>query len=306
MEASVLLGGISAFRQCVHRLSHCDSVYAYDVKQSTRRNHMSIKITFEGLCAFFTRNLLQQSSLLIGLVEVSDSTLPLTEFHIPKIQIKEEGSEEVLVEYTGISGKNRLTGDVFLHLISENEVVAPNLSSVLGLNDNPTLLDIEKDLYPQEDLNINPRKSRALLHVNNGVLSPNLSRILANSPPVFEALEYRQLNPDGTFTVLPITIGRKLLYSAQIAVEIPKKGYAILHFAEGADDFVFKGDRNYEVAVTSLSQASLNPETIEINHFQYFYRLANNVPSKIIVPELQPGGENGTPPCMHGGFGDTP
>ena len=58
---------------------------------------MSIKITFEGLCAFFTKNLPQQS-LLVGLIEVSDSLLPLTEFHIPKIVIKEDGSEQIIAE----------------------------------------------------------------------------------------------------------------------------------------------------------------------------------------------------------------
>lgn len=266
---------------------------------------MSIKITFEGLCAFFTKNLPQQS-LLVGLVEVSDSLLPLSEFHIPKIAIKEEGSEQIVAEYTGISGRKCLKGDVFLDLISESKIVAPNLSSELGFNGNPTLLDVKADLYPHEELNINPRKSRALLHINHGVLSPNLLPNAANSEPMFENLEYHQLDPNGNTTLLTLTVERKLLYSAQIMVNVQKKGYAVLHFAEGADDFVFKGDRNYEVAITSLSEASLRPETMEINHFQYYYTLADNAPNRIIVPELPPGGDNGNPACMHGEFGDLP
>ena len=262
---------------------------------------MSINITFEGLCAFFTKNLLLDHRLVVGLIEVSDSNLPLTEFHIPRIEITDKSSKEI-VEYTGISGRRCLKGEVFLHLILKNEILAPDLISKLGADNNATLLDIEKDLYPHVSLSTNPQKCRALLYINNGVLSQNGIQEFDPSD-----LEYHELKPDGTSSRLPdVSVSRKLLYSAKIVIDLPKNSYAVLHFAEGADDFVFKADREYQVTATSFSQASTVPETIEINHFQYYYKLVGNIPNKIIVPELTPGGQNGNPYCMNGGFGNSP
>lgn len=249
-----------------------------------------IEITFDGLCPFFTKHV-SEHRLMVGVLGIFGAGLVT---HTPTLTILEENTPEPVVYKTKF-GRNGLSGEAFLHLFSEEGMVSGDLSQALDLK----LLDVETELYPDEELAIDTGKCQVRLHFSNGILSPMQS----TSVRFFDQMED---------TLIPELLPKSYTYNAKLEVEIPEGSYAVLHFNGEADDFVFKAGRNYVITVESLPLHDHHEDTadhhegMEINHFQYFYRLASNQPDRIIVPKRTvKGPSGGTPDCMLGDFGNT-
>jgi hypothetical protein len=90
--------------------------------------------------------------------------------------------------------------------------------------------------------------------------------------------------------------------SAGLDVFVPEQGYAVLHFSGGANDFVFKGGKNYKVTVTNKASSFTS------QHFQYLYRILDQPPTSRLVPVgavTKATGNlytQGDPFCMNGWF----
>lgn len=244
-----------------------------------------IEITFEGLCAFFSKHLTEtEHRLTVGLIGIWGAT-DIT--HIPTLTIEDEVSETTV--YSGKHCRTGLTGDVYLHFLTEDGSVENDIAK----NSTVSLLDVES-LYEPGELGINPEKCQARLHFRNGTLSQIRSSRVEFKDPIGNPI-------DGHEDVEEFT------YSVKLEIPIPESCYPILHFDSGANDFVFNADRNYIITVTSLPNPLHPGEHAQTpqNHFQYFYRIADNRPATLILPNPADGHEDGRPWCMLGEFGGT-
>jgi len=238
----------------------------------------NVKFTFEGLCPFFTKHI-PEHRLMIGLIGIYE---PNEVMHVPTLAIFEEGFPEPTI-YRGNSIRKLLTGDVFFHLRSNDSLAADDIVADNSVN----LLDIER-LYEPGALAVDPQRCQARLHFNHGALSQIESNLV------------KFVDQHGDLLDRP---PERLSYNLKLEIPVPEQSYAVLHFEGETDDFVFKGGRNYRVAITSLPQHIDHDD--ETNHFQYFYSLAGNTPDTIIIPEQANEEDEGRPFCMLGGFGNT-
>ena len=261
-----------------------------------------IEVTFEGLCAVFTKHL-PEHRLMVGLVGVwgADDVI-----HVPTLSISEEGVSETTV-YSGRSCRRSLSGDVYLRLLSDDSPIANDIEG-----SNANLLDVE-GFYSEGtlgELDIDPQKCQARLHFGNGTLSQMKPTRVVITDSLGNPLTDLDGNPianlggnqvtdsEGNLTPLEFT------YNVMLEVPIPEMCYPVLHFDGEADDFIFKANRNYIITITSLPQPGGHTHALQ-NHFQYFYRLASSDPAKTVVPNPLDEPDNGGPWCMLGGFGDT-
>src|SRR5262245_34573469 len=250
----------------------------------------TIEFTFEGLCPFFTRGLTEEKSLMVGLIGVFEAN-EVT--HTPTLRIFEQSFPEPIT-YRGTTSRMLLTGDAYLHIVSNDGIPARNITA----DSSVKLLDIET-LYDTETLVIDPQGCQARLHFNNGVLSqirPNRVRVQALDHPMATEDEEEEGEVEEVQS-------EDFSYSVKLVITIPKDSYAVLHFQGDTDDYVFKAGRNYRVEVCSLPQPGNHDH--QVNHFKYFYRLVENPPDTILVPEDVFEPDSGDPTCMLASFGKT-
>lgn len=216
-----------------------------------------ITFEFEDLCAFFTKD---PTRLMVGMI-ATDNEAP-EDVHCPHIIIKENGV--VKHEYHNFS---EINGDISLDIYPESQ---PFTYYVPRSARDPrqsfdTAVDIQTQLYPGEALNADAKRCRARLHFNSGTLYTSAYAVNA----VFADAKSQTPVTSG-----PSTIATKV----GLDVQVPKDGYAVLHFHGEAEDFVFKGDRNYQVEVVNRAEA------IDFNHFQYFYNIVTPKPKRKLIP----------------------
>lgn len=217
----------------------------------------TISITFEDLCALFTK---YPDRLMVGMISTDNE--PPEHVHRPRIIIKENGV--VRREYHNFS---EIHGDISLDVYPESKPFTRHTprSARDPRQSFDTVVDIQKHLYPGEGLNADAKRCRARLHFNTGTLYSCAHAINA----VFADTK-TQTPADHA----PSTIATK----AGLDIEVPKNGYAVLHFHNDTEDFVFKGGRNYQVEVVNRADA------IDFNHFHYFYNIVTPKPKRKLVP----------------------
>lgn len=239
----------------------------------------TINFTFEDLCAFFTKH---PSRLMVGMI-ATDNEAP-QDVHHPHIVIKENGV--VRREYNGFS---EINGDISLDVYPKSEPLkhyTPRSPRDKRQSFN-TVVDFEKQLYPENAFKADAKRCRARLHFDNGELytcAHAVNAVFADS------------KTHTPYSKVP-TIGTK----AGLDVQVPKDGYAVLHFNNDTEDFVFKGGRNYQVEVVNRAEA------VDFNHFRYFYNIVSPKPKQRVIPISAQGvGVNvrlGDWVCLIGAFG---
>jgi hypothetical protein len=217
----------------------------------------TISFTFEDLCALFTK---YPSRLMVGMIS-TDSEAP-EHVHRPHIAIKQNGV--VKREYRGF---DEVHGDITLDVHPKGRPLSRHTPRSGRDRRQPfnLVVDIEKQLYAGEALRPDARACRARLHFRNGELYAREHAVNAS----FADLRTRRPSADA-----PSAVATKV----GLDVEVPEDGYAVLHFEGETEDFVFKGDRNYEVEVVNRADA------ITLNHFQYFYDIVRPKPKQKLVP----------------------
>lgn len=238
-----------------------------------------ISFTFEDLCAFFTKH---KSRLMVGLI-ATDNEAP-QDIHQPHLVIKENGI--VRREYHGFS---EINGDISLDIYPRHEPLThyESKSSRDKRQSFGSVVDFENQLYPTNDFQADSKRCRARLHFNSGELytcAHAVNAVFADS------------KTHSPYTKVP-SIGTK----AGLDVQIPRNGYAVLHFYNDTEDFVFKGGRSYQVEVINRAEA------VDFNHFRFFYNIVTPKPKKKLIPISAQGvGVNvrmGDWVCLIGAFG---
>ena len=216
----------------------------------------AVSFTFEDLCAFFTK---YPSRLMVGMI-ATDNESP-QDIHQPHIVIKENGV--IRREYHGFS---EINGDIIFDVYPASTPLThyKSKSSRDKKQSFKSVIDFEKDLYPKDTFQADAKRCRARLHFNNGELytcAHAINAVFADS---------KTHTPHTKVT----SIGTK----AGLDIQIPKKGYAVLHFNNETEDFVFKGGRNYQVEVINRAEA------VDFNHFRYFYNIVSPKPKHKLIP----------------------
>lgn len=239
----------------------------------------TINFTFEDLCAFFTKH---PSRLMVGMI-ATDNEAP-QDVHSPHIVIKENGV--VRKEYNGFS---QINGDISLDVYPESQPLThyiPRSPRDKRQSFN-TVVDFEKQLYPENTFKADAKRCRARLHFNNGELytcAHAINAVFADSK-----------------THAPHSKVPTIATKAGLDVALPRDGYAVLHFNNDTEDFVFKGGRNYQVEVINRAEA------VDFNHFRFFYNIVSPKPRQRVIPISAQGvGANvrlGDWACLVGAFG---
>lgn len=217
----------------------------------------TIHFTFEDLCAFFTR---YPSRLMVGMISTENEAPQ--DIHRPSIVIKENGV--VKREYHDFS---EINGDITLDVYPKGESFKRYVprSARDPRQSFDLVVDIEKQLYPRDKMIADAKACRARIYFNNG----ELYTCTYATNTVFADAKTKQ--PDGRD---PLPAASK----AGLDVEVPNYGYAVLHFSNDTDDFVFKGGRDYEVEIVNRAQA------IDFHHFAYFYNIVRPKPKHRLIP----------------------
>ncbi len=243
-----------------------------------------IRFSFEDLCAFFSR---YSSRLMVGLIS-TDGELA-ENVHRPHIIIKRNGVVER--EYHTCA---EISGDICLEVFPEGKPLSRHAPESPGDPRRPfsMLVDIEKDLHPEEKLHIDPMLCHTRLYFRNGDLYSTNQYANARFADVKTGQVCDHAPEDVT-----VKVG--------LDVEIPDGGYARLRFFNGTEDFIFEGGSDYEVEVTNLAEA------ITGEHFKYFYNIAHPRPERMWYFAngeslgLPAFGTQGRTGCSVGGFGST-
>jgi hypothetical protein len=211
----------------------------------------TIKFHFEDLCAFFSR---YESRLMVGLIS-TEGEAP-ENVHEPRITIKRNGVVER--EYQTF---DEINGDIILEVLPEGKPLSRYTPQSAGDPRRPfsKLVDIENDLHPQEQLNVDPGLCIARLYFRNGEIF--------TTDPLTNA-RFVDIKT-GQFCENAPT---ELSANAGIEVEIPKDGYARLRFLNGTEDFIFQSGSDYEVEVINHAEANTG------EHFRFFYNVINPKP----------------------------
>jgi len=214
----------------------------------------TIRFNFEDLCAFFSSN---TSRLMVGLIS-TDGEAP-ENVHQPRITIKRNGVVER--EYRTFA---EINGDIVFEVFPKGKPLSRYSPQSLGDPRRPfsMLVDIENDLHPQEKLNVDPRLCRARLYFKNGEL--------------YTTDPFTNASFVDTLTGKSCENGPKeLAAKAHIDVEIPKDGYARLHFLNETEDFFFQSGSDYEVEIINEAEA------ISGEHFRYYYNIISPKPEQM-------------------------
>lgn len=242
----------------------------------------TIRFTFEDLLAFFTK---YPSRLMVGMI-ATDKAAP-EDVHQPHIVIKENGV--VKREYRSFAEVN---GDISLDVYPEAEPLkhyTPR-SARDPRQSFDTVVDIENHLYPGVAMQADAKACRARMHFSNGELYTSGHAINT----VFADAKTKQ-----PVAGAPSTVATK----AGLDVHVPSDGYAVLHFHNDTDDFVFKGGRDYQVEVLNRAPA------IDFSHFRFTYDIVRPKPKSRLIPISAQGiGANikmGDWACMIRAFGNS-
>jgi hypothetical protein len=214
----------------------------------------TIRFSFEDLCAFFSR---YPERLMVGMIS-TDGEAP-EHVHQPHIIIKRNGVVER--EYHTFA---EINGDICLEVFPEGKPLSRYAPELPGDPHRPLrmLVDIEKDLHPNEKLQVDPMLCRARLYFRNGELYSTNPIINARFADVKTGQVCEHARED-----LTIKVG--------LDVEIPDDGHAALRFFNGTEDFIFQSGSDYEVDVTNLAEA------ITGDHFRYFYNIVHPQPERM-------------------------
>jgi hypothetical protein len=214
----------------------------------------TIRFSFEDLCAFFSR---YSSRLMVGLIS-TDGEAP-EHIHQPHIIIKRDGV--VVREYHTWA---EINGDICLEVFPEGKPLSRHTPESSGDWRRPfgMLVDIEKDLHPEEKLQVDPELCRARLYFRNGELY---------STNQFADVRFADMKTGRMCEHAP----EEMTVKAGLEVEIPEDGYARLQFFNGTEDFTFRSGSDYEVEVINLAQA------ITGDHFKYFYNVVSPQPERM-------------------------
>jgi len=214
----------------------------------------TIRFSFEDLCAFFSR---YPERLMVGLISTDDEEPE--NVHQPHLIIKRNGLIER--EYHNFA---EVSGDICLEVFPEGKPLTRYQSQALSDPRRPfsMLVDLERDLHPQETLQVDPMSCRARLYFKNGELYSTTPFTDAKFADVKTGRVCEHAPADFT-----IKVG--------LDVEIPDDGYAVLRSFNGTEDFVFRSGSDYEVEVTNMAEA------ITGDHFRYFYNIMNPKPEQM-------------------------
>jgi hypothetical protein len=244
----------------------------------------TIRFTFDDLCAFFSR---YHSRLMVGMIS-TDGEAP-EHVHQPHIIIRRNGLVER--EYHSWA---EINGDICLEVFPEGKPLSRYKPQSRSDWRRPfsMIVDIEKDLHPNEKLQVNPRLCRARLYFRNGELYS--TKPLTN-------VRFADVKTGQVCGHAP----REMAVNGGLDVEIPEDGYAILRFFNGTEDFIFGSGSDYEVEVTNLAPA------ITGEHSKYFYNIVQPKPERMWyftagdrlgLPAL---GTSGQQMCSAESFGST-
>jgi hypothetical protein len=213
-----------------------------------------IRLSFEDLCAFFTR---YPSRLMVGLI-ATDGEAP-EHIHQPHIIIKQNG--EVKREYHTFA---EIHGDIALEVFPEGKPLSRYAPISLSDPRRPIsmLVDIEQDLHPKEKLEVDPRLCRARLYFRNGELYATNQ---------FTNVRFAEVKTGQACESAPT----ELATHVGLDVEIPEGGYAALRFFNETEDFIFESGGDYEVEITNQAEA------ITGDHFKYFYEIVRPQPQQM-------------------------
>lgn len=214
----------------------------------------TIRFNFDDLCAFFSR---YSSRLMVGMIS-TDGEAP-EHVHEPHIIIKRNGVVER--EYQTWA---EINGDICLEVFPEGKPLNRYTPESLSDPRRPfnMIVDIEKDLHPNEKLQADPRLCRARFYFRNGEL-------YSTNP--FVNARYSDMKTGQVCGHAP----EKVTVNGGLDVEIPMNGYATLRFFNGTEDFTFQSGSDYEVEVTNRAEA------ITGNHFKYFYNIVHPKPEQM-------------------------
>jgi hypothetical protein len=214
----------------------------------------TVRFNFDDLCAFFSR---YSSRLMVGMISTDGE--PPEHVHQPHIIISRNGVVER--EY---HTWDEINGDICLEVspngkpLSHYEPQSPSdwrRPFSMGV-------DLEKDLHPTENLQIDPGLCRARFYFRNGELYSTDQIINAR---------FADMKTGQVCGHAPTEITAR----AGLDVEIPENGYARLRFFNGTEDFIFRDGSDYEVRVTNLAEA------ITGDHLNYYYNIARSKPEKM-------------------------
>jgi hypothetical protein len=214
----------------------------------------TIRFNFDDLCVFFSR---YTERLMVGMIS-TDEEAP-EHVHQPHIIIKRDGVVER--EYHTFA---EINGEICLEVFPEGE---PLSRYVPQSPSDPRcsfdmMVDLRKDLHPNEKLELDPKLCRARLYFKNGEL-------YSTNPYTdvrFADVKTGQVCEHGP---------KEMTVNVGLDVEIPEEGYAVLRFFNGTENFIFRSGSNYEVEVTNRAEA------ITGDHFKYFYNIVSPQPEHI-------------------------
>jgi hypothetical protein len=197
----------------------------------------------------------------------------------------------VLREYQGFDAVN---GDISLRVFPWGGPLKRHTDAREGNPRKPfaLLVDIENDLYQQQPLAVEPQRCRARFHFESGTLytTKHLTGVQ------FVDLETTEPCPHA-----PSDIS----LDAGLDVDVPADGYAVLHFRNGTEDFIFRGGQDYEVEIVNRAEA------IYGDHFKYYYNLVPQslahhwVPNSGVITGQPMPACFASPPCDSAAFGNT-
>jgi hypothetical protein len=214
----------------------------------------TIRFSFADLCAFFSR---YPERLMVGLLS-TDGEAP-EHVHQPHIIIKRDG--EVEREYHTFA---EINGDICLEVFPEGKSLSryvPQSPSDYRRSFD-MVVDLEKDLHPNEKLQVDPMLCRARLYFRNGEL-------YSTNP--FTNVRFAEVKTGKVCGHAPTEIAS----NAGLAVEIPEGGYAVLRFFNGTEGFVFRSGSDYQVEITNLA------EGVTGEHAKYFYNIVHPKPEQM-------------------------
>ena len=214
----------------------------------------TIRFNFDDLCAIFSR---YSSRMMVGMIS-TDGEAP-EHVHQPHIIIKRDGVVER--EYHTWA---EINGDILLEVLPEGKPLSRYTPESPSDWRRPLsmLVDIEKDLHPNEKLQVNPRLCRARLYFKNGELY---------STNAYANVRYADVKTGQVCSHAPT----EMAVNGGLDVEIPEDGYAKLRFFNGTEDFIFRSGSDYEVEVTNLAPA------ITGDHSKYFYNIVDPKPERM-------------------------
>lgn len=217
----------------------------------------TIRIQFDDLCAFFTK---YADRLMVGMIS-TDEAEP-EHRHQPHIVIRQDGV--VVREYKGFDAVN---GDISFRVFPQGDPLVRLNAVNADERRKPfeLLVDIENDLYPNQSLTVDPQRCPARFHFQSGTFytTKHLTDV-----------RFVDLKTDEVCPHAPSDIS----LDAGLDVEVPDNGYAVLHFRNQTEGFVFRGGQDYEVEIVNRAEA------VYADHFKYYYNLVPQSLSRQWVP----------------------